>query len=64
METDQPRKLIRDLKESSGLLNTAAYLLLLVSESPKEETSKIIIDLVQRTRDLIDSAGLLEQEYA
>ena len=62
MKTDQRQKLVRDLKESSSLLNTAADLLLLVSDSPEEETSQIITDLVQRARDLIDSAGLLDND--
>ena len=61
METDQRQKLVRDLKASSSFLNTAADSLLLVSESPEEETSTIIIDLVQRAKDLIDGTELLKE---
>ena len=43
------------------MLNTAAELLLLVSEAPEEETSRIIIDLVQRAQDLLDSTELLKK---
>ena len=62
MKMDQRQKLIRDLKDSSSFLNTAADLLMLVSDSPEEATSRIIIDLVQRARDLIDNTGLLETD--
>lgn len=60
MNVDQRQQCIRNLKESSSLLNTAADLLLLVSDSPEEKTAAIIVDLVQRARDLIDGAALLE----
>ena len=64
MTTDQRQKLIRDLKESSSLLNTAADLLSLLSDSPEEESAKIILDLVQRAQDLIDSTELLEKHQS
>ena len=64
MTMDQRQKLIRDLKESSSLLNTAADLLSLLSDSPEEESAKIILDLVQRAQDLIDSTELLEKHQS
>ena len=54
-------KRIRDLKESSSLFNPAADLLSLACESTEEDTSRIIVDLVKRARDLVESTGLLEE---
>ena len=64
MTMDQRQRLIRDLKVSSSMLNTAADLLSLLSDSPEEESAKIILDLAQRAQDLIDSTELLEKHQS